>query len=229
MNYMPSRSELRITKPKLFIFDFDGTLAETEILSAEIVAERLARQGISMDPRRVSAVLSGAAKEKDHPLLEGLTGHALEPDFMDHVRADWRTAISKGIDPTAGAEDMLRNLSVPFCIASNASRIDLVHRLRAANLLSLVGPRFFSSDDVGFRKPDPAVFLLASEVMGVHPSECLVVEDSTVGLEAAKRARMSSCAFVGGRHHSDEMRATLARCEPDLLISDLRELTKFFR
>ncbi|WP_164901869.1 HAD family hydrolase [Neorhizobium lilium] len=224
MNFMPSRSLVGSCPPKLVIFDFDGTLAETEILVAEIISAKLTLLGFDVAAHAVSSALSGAAKEQDQPLLEALIRSRLPEGFIEDVRIDWRAAISSGVVPTRGAVDALEGLPIPYCIASNASRPDLIHRMRSAGLLRLVGPRFFSSDDVGLRKPDPSVFLLAAEVMGVEPDECLVIEDSSVGLEAARRAHMRSCAFVGGKHHSPQMQGELRMFGPDLVISDLSEL-----
>jgi HAD superfamily hydrolase (TIGR01509 family) len=62
--------------------------------------------------------------------------------------------------------------------------------MRAPKTFGLIGPRFCSSHDIGLHRPDPSVFLLAAEAMGIEPSECLVIEDSVTGLQAARRARM---------------------------------------
>ncbi|MEZ2127914.1 MULTISPECIES: HAD family hydrolase [unclassified Sinorhizobium] len=227
MTVVDLQSYAAVARPKLIIFDFDGTLAETEAMAAEIISNKLAAQGLNLEPDEIARTLSGVPKEKDQPLLEQLLGVRLHESFMDEVRAEWRAGVSAGLAPTNGALETLKWLPIPFCVASNASRADLIQRMRATRLFGLIGSRFFSSDDVGLRKPDPAVFLLAAEAMGVEPHECLVIEDSVAGCEAARRAQMRYCAFVGARHQSTRMRAELEGYEPEALFFDLRELGHF--
>lgn len=213
--------------PKLIIFDFDGTLAETEAMFAQIISKKLVSLGAALKPNEISIALSGVTRENVKSHLEKLTGKNLQECFMSEVRAELRVAISAGLPATPGALEMLQRPSTPFCVASNASRFELIRRMRAANLFELVGPRFFSSDDVRARKPDPAVFLVAAEAMGVEPRDCLVIEDSVVGLEAARQAKMRYCAFVGSAHHSAQLRDQLRSYAPEALFLDLTELGKF--
>lgn len=201
--------------PKLIIFDFDGTLVETEALVAQIISTKLGQLGPDVSPAEIAATLAGVPSAREVSLLEELAGISLPEHFMEEVNVEWRDAILSGVSPTPGTVDALRTLNVPFCVASNATRKDLILRMRSANIFSLIGPKFFSSHDVGLHKPDPAVFLLAAEAMGFRPSECVVIEDSVTGLEAARRAGMRCCAFLGAAHQSKRMHAALERCEPD--------------
>ena len=149
----------------------------------------------------------------------------LDTKFMENAREEARAALVDGLAATQGSRAQLSSLPIPFCIASSASRFDLVLRMRAAaDLFGFVGPRFFSADDVGERKPDPSVFLLAAEAMGGVPQECMVIEDSALGLKAARRANMRYYAFVGGQHHTDEMRVILQSYEPEAMLFDNRDL-----
>lgn len=227
MKHSSTQNKAAQTLPKLIIFDFDGTLVETEVLFTEIISDKLAKQGLYLEPAQIATSLSGGARERDKLLLEELLGEKLQDCFMDEVRAAVRAAVAKGLATTPGALEMLRWLPIPFCIASNASRSDLILRMRAAGLFEYIGSRFFSSDDVNLRKPDPSVFLLAAEAMGVAPRDCLVLEDSVSGLEAARRAHMRSCAFVGARHHTAQIRSELKDYSPEALFFDYKELRQF--
>ncbi|UXN57546.1 HAD family hydrolase [Phyllobacterium zundukense] len=213
--------------PKLIIFDFDGTLVETEALVAQIISSKLAELGRTVSPADIAATLAGVPRAQEVTLLEALATVSLPERFMEEVDVEWREAILAGVAPTAGTVDALTTLRIPFCVASNATRKDLILRMRSAKIFNLIGPRFFSSHDLGLHKPDPAVFLLAAEAMGVQPSECLVIEDSVTGLEAARRAKMRSCAFIGAAHQSERMHSALQSCEPDGFlwrISDLAQI-----
>ncbi|QPB24735.1 HAD family phosphatase [Rhizobium sp. 007] len=227
MTATPSITAFTRPRPRLIIFDFDGTLAETEIIASEVTAKKLAAQGIDAHPDEITSVLSGIKRDDLQPRLESYFGVNLPTNFMEAVEMEIQHAASTRLPATPGAIEVLEWLSIPFCVASNTSRFDLIRRMRAANLLGLVGPRFFSSDDIGVRKPDPSVLLLAAEVMGVCPSECLVIEDSVNGLNAARNANMRYCAFGGARHHSVQLRDILRTFEPEALLLNLEELKAF--
>nr|WP_319387851.1 HAD family phosphatase [uncultured Cohaesibacter sp.] len=217
------------TPPKLVIFDLDGTLVETEALLARIISQKLQINSIPLSVEEISSLLAGVRKEDSLSILEKRLGLALDTKFMENAREEARAALVGGLAATQGARELLSSLAVPFCIASSASRFDLVLRMRAADLFDFIGPRFFSADDVGVRKPDPSVFLLAAEAMGVLPQECMVIEDSAPGLEAARRANMRYCAFVGGQHHTDEMRTILQSYEPEAMLFDNRDLLRLLK
>ena len=74
----------------------------------------------------------------------------------------------------------------------------LTHTLGLAKLLGRFEGRIFSAYEVGSWKPDPGLFLHAAQTMGVHPSRCIVVEDSVSGVQAAKAAGMRVLGFTGG-------------------------------
>ncbi|TIM19935.1 MAG: HAD family hydrolase, partial [Mesorhizobium sp.] len=188
MTAAPSITTSDRPRPRLIIFDFDGTLAETEIIASEVISTKLAAEGVQVHPDEITATLSGVERDDQQPRLESLIGVSLPKNFMETVGVEIQLAASVSLSATPGAIELLQWLTIPFCVASNTSRFELIHRMRAANLLGLVGSRFFSSDDIGIRKPDPSVLLLAAEVMGVSTGECLVIEDSVIGLNAARNA-----------------------------------------
>ncbi|WP_247407179.1 HAD-IA family hydrolase [Bradyrhizobium sp. 76] len=74
----------------------------------------------------------------------------------------------------------------------------LTHTLGLTKLLGRFEGRIFSGYDVGSWKPDPGLFLHAGQTLGVHPSRCIVVEDSVSGVQAAKAAGMRVLGFTGG-------------------------------
>ncbi|WP_370677786.1 HAD family hydrolase [Pleomorphomonas sp. PLEO] len=215
-----------LNPPKLVIFDFDGTLAETEVVAARLISDRLAALGSHQSPADIAATLSGVSRARERELLEDLTGLSLNDTFFDDIYEAWREAMLSGVSPTPGTVEVLEGLTVPFCVASNSSRKDLILRMKSAGIFNLIGSRFFSSHDIGLHKPDPAVFLLAAEAMGVAPADCVVIEDSTTGLEAAHRAGMRCCAFVGAAHQSERMYAALEGCRPDAVLTKMSDLLR---
>ncbi|WP_457300530.1 HAD family hydrolase, partial [Phyllobacterium sp. P5_D12] len=83
----------------------------------------------------------------------------------------------------------------------------------------------FSATMVKHGKPAPDLFLLAAKTMKVEPKDCLVIEDSPAGIEAAKSAGMRVFAFTGGTHsRGGRLEAALASRKPDRIFSDMLEL-----
>jgi hypothetical protein len=155
----------------LVLFDFDGTLAETEFMSVSAISRFLAERGISASPTEVANITSGVGRIFVPSLLE--RHFALEFDDTTKGSIDEAivTALQGDIAVTNGTAVLLAALAVPHCIASNAPRAELVGRMRRAGLLRQFGPRFFSSDDTRVRKPAPDLFLLAS-VSAIRSFEC---------------------------------------------------------
>jgi beta-phosphoglucomutase-like phosphatase (HAD superfamily) len=89
---------------------------------------------------------------------------------------------------------------VPRCVASNGHLERVRQRLALAGLLGYFEPHVFSAIQVAHGKPAPDLFLFAARQLGVAPKDCVVVEDSIPGVEAAVAARMPVVGFCGGGH-----------------------------
>jgi beta-phosphoglucomutase-like phosphatase (HAD superfamily) len=76
-----------------------------------------------------------------------------------------------------------------------------------------------TADEISHPKPDPEVFLKSALKLEVSPDRCVVVEDSTFGVKAAKTAKMACIAVLTGVYSQAELKAA----NPDLIVSSLRE------
>ncbi|WP_431732389.1 HAD-IA family hydrolase [Chromobacterium vaccinii] len=93
------------------------------------------------------------------------------------------------------------------------------HALTITQLAPFFGERFFSAYIVGSWKPDPGLFLHAAAAMGFAPENCVVVEDSPVGLEAAAAAGMHALHFAPSLKTSKNMRTFSRMSElPSILL-----------
>lgn len=91
------------------------------------------------------------------------------------------------------------NIRMIKCIIfdNNGTLVEIEQSLRVTGLIEYFkNKNLFSSYDIGYWKPDPGLFLHAAKRMNVKPGECVVVEDSLVGIEAAKRAKMFPVYFI---------------------------------
>ncbi|QEV40392.1 HAD family hydrolase [Streptomyces nodosus] len=142
----------------------------------------------------------GSAMHRVHDLVLERTGERLPADFDDVFHTRVFAAFERELKPVTGVVDVLAALSadgVPFCVASSGSheRIRVGHRTTGLDQW-FDDERIFSSQDVGRGKPAPDLFLYAAERMGIALDQCLVIEDSPLGVQAAVAAGMEVYGFT---------------------------------
>lgn len=195
---------------KAIIFDCDGVLVNTEVLSAQAYRNVYARHGLTISHETFLSVI-GLKQADILKTLRGEEGGLLPPQGDAELTAEVLALIRDHVQPTPGIADFLAALAVPFCVASSSDvpRIEL--SLGTAGLLSHFAGRVFSSSMVAHGKPAPDLFLLAAQKLGVAPGDCIVFEDSVAGITAAKAAGMVGIGYLGGGHvppsHGDRLRA----------------------
>ena len=178
------------------IFDSDGTLVDTERLSITVLCEQLALLGI--DKPAEQAVQQWAGRDL-HVLLREVaaeTGITIPESFLDDFRVHQMAKLATDVQPIAGANELLQQVTMPKCVASNAPVVKVELCLRTTGLLKYFQPdHLFSAYQVNVWKPDPAVFLHAAEKLSVAPEKCAVVEDSMAGVQAGVAAGMTVFAL----------------------------------
>jgi beta-phosphoglucomutase len=207
------------------LWDMDGTLVDTAELHFEawrVVCEELGRPFSRAD---FSATFGRRNPEIIHHLFGDRFDDAKIAAIGDHKEELYRGAARRnGIEPLPGVRALLEGLhreSIAQAIGSSAPRANL------DLILELLGVRHFFAALVGMEdtqrgKPDPQVFLVAAERVGVPPRRCLVLEDAVAGVEAARNGGMKCIAvrFVG--HHSAE---SLTAAGADLVVPTLEEVS----
>lgn len=184
----------------LVIFDNDGVLVDSELLSNTILAAYLTELGHPTSCAESIRDYMGAAVHRVHDLVLERTGKRLPDDFDDTLHARVFAAFERELTPVPGAPEVLGRLKaegVPYCVASSGSheRIRVGHRKTGLDAWFLP-ENVFSAQDVGRGKPAPDLFLHAAERMGVAPERCVVVEDSPLGVTAALAADMDVYGFT---------------------------------
>ncbi|MGW6272171.1 HAD family hydrolase [Streptomyces sp. NPDC055060] len=184
----------------LVIFDNDGVLVDSEPLSNTILAGYLTELGHPTTYEDSLRDYMGAAVHRVHDLVLERSGQRLPADFDAAFHARVFAAFERELEPVAGAVDVLEKLvadGVPYCLASSGSheRIRVGHRRTGLDRW-FDDERIFSSEDVGRGKPAPDLFLYAAERMGVRPEKCVVIEDSPLGVQAARSAGMTVYGFT---------------------------------
>ncbi|MER8098064.1 HAD family hydrolase [Streptomyces goshikiensis] len=185
----------------LVIFDNDGVLVDSEPLANGILAGYLSELGHPTSYDDSLRDYMGAAVHRVHDVVFERSGARLPADFDETLHARTFAAFERELKPVPGVEEVLGALTaqgVAYCLASSGSheRIRVGHR--AAGIDGWFEEEWlYSADDVGKGKPAPDLYLHAADQMGVLPARCVVVEDSPLGVEAARAAGMDVFAFTG--------------------------------
>ena len=184
----------------LVIFDNDGVLVDSEPISNRLLAGYLTELGHPTSYEEAIRDYMGSAMHRIHDLVRERTGRRLPEEFDDVFHGRVFAAFERELEAVAGAVGVLEKLAadgVPYCVASSGSHERIRVALRKTGLYERFGePRIFSSQDVGRGKPAPDLFLHAARSVGVPPERCAVVEDSPLGVQAARAAGMDVYAFT---------------------------------
>ncbi|MFF3460626.1 HAD family hydrolase [Streptomyces sp. NPDC002730] len=184
----------------LVIFDNDGVLVDSEPISNTILAGYLTELGHPTSYEDSLRDYMGAAVHRVHDLVRERTGQALPADFDETLHARVFAAFERELVAVDGVTEVLEKLvadGVPYCVASSGSheRIRVGHRKTGLDRW-FQDATVFSAQDVGRGKPAPDLFLHAAERMGVAPERCVVVEDSPLGVAAARAAGIDVYGFT---------------------------------
>jgi HAD superfamily hydrolase (TIGR01509 family) len=186
---------------ELVIFDCDGVLVDSELLSCGCLSEALASHGIHVEIGTILDLFLGrsTAAVIDHYRALGWT---IPEHFSADLAARIRRAFAASLRPMPGVEAVLRALDTAYCVASSSDRDRVAHALALTGLAELFDDRLFSAQMVQHGKPAPDLFLHAASAMNAEPRRTLVVEDSISGVQAARTAGMTVWGFVGGSHYA---------------------------
>jgi HAD superfamily hydrolase (TIGR01509 family) len=184
----------------LVIFDCDGVLVDSEIVSFEAEAEALAEIGIRVPVDELVERFVGLSSASAFAMLEKEHGIRLPPDFAARCRQRVLAAFDAKLRPIAGVVSLLEGLTQRRCVASSSEPARIRHSLTLAGILHHFDPHIFSATQVAHGKPAPDLFLFAAAQMGAAPGRCLVIEDSVPGVTGARAAGMAVLGFTGGGH-----------------------------
>lgn len=195
--------------PRLVIFDCDGVLIDSEMIACRADASLLTELGFATTVEDVLDRYVGLSARAMIADIEARHGRPLPADFAQRLRERIETAFERELAPMPGIEALLANRPLPCCVASSSSLPLLAHALALVGLYESFAPHIFSASQVARGKPAPDLFLFAAQAMGAAPAECIVVEDSLVGVQAGVAAGMQVIGFVGGSHCRDGQAARL--------------------
>ncbi|MGH7060666.1 MAG: HAD family hydrolase [Stellaceae bacterium] len=213
--------------PELLIFDCDGVLVDSELIFARVLGECLTEAACPASADEALILGFGRNRDTLTAAVEARFGRSLPDGFFEAMRA--RTALVLGQELAAmpGVVELLAGMPEPRCVASNGHLERVRERLALTGLLPFFDPHVFSAIQVAAGKPAPDLFLFAAERLGVVPPDCLVIEDSLAGVEAARAAGMAVVGFCGGSHCPKGHAETLTAAGCSRVFGRMADLGRF--
>jgi HAD superfamily hydrolase (TIGR01509 family) len=203
-----TQSKAASDKRQAFLFDLDGTLVDSVYQHVLAWREALEAGGIQLAVWRIHRQIGMSGGLFINALLRetGLTVSPEEGERLQQIHGEAFKRYASQVRPLPGAEELLAYLTdagVPWAIATSG-------RLESASLsLRLLGLSkdipIITRDLVRHAKPDPDLFLAATEKLGVDVSDSVVVGDSIWDLLAARRARALGVGLLSGGYGREEL------------------------
>ena len=177
-----------------WIFDFDGVLVNTMETHFACYSQALEEVGVPIDKAQFY-FQAGMTGREQIAYFAQKAGKSIDVDAVYRRKGEIfrsRKPEAKAIDCMVDLFRLLRAASHPVAIATGSSRLSVKPVI---DLFDLAPDALVAAEDVTRGKPNPDLFLKAAERLGVSPEQCVVIEDSDVGIECAKRAGMRSLRF----------------------------------
>jgi HAD superfamily hydrolase (TIGR01509 family) len=208
----------------MVIFDCNGVLVDSEPLATSIVSQEFIRAGFNLTPDVVARYFTGRRPADMFAEVEIAAGRKLPPGFAATVASATLRRFRAELRATAHMAQALSWLRGPKCVASSSSFDRIRVSLESTDLIRYFEPYLFSATEVPNGKPAPDLFLHAAAKLHVQPRDCIVVEDSAVGVAAGVAAGMTAVGFVGGSHAGTRLAERLHAAGARTVISDMRAL-----
>ena len=186
----------KIKKAKLAIFDMDGTIADSEKIAQKVTIDFFGDRGITINKKEQKDIFGLNWKDLVREIL-ARNGMEYSQTLKNTLKERYVRNMKKYVEAVPGIYDLLDFLKIRtrLALATNS-------RMREVDIIcsKLDFDRFFelklARDHVKNAKPDPEIYLKAASTLEVEPGECIVFEDSLVGIKAAKSAGMKCIAIA---------------------------------
>jgi HAD superfamily hydrolase (TIGR01509 family) len=180
-------------EPTLVIFDCDGVLVDSEVITNRVFSEMLGELGLPFTLAQMYERFVGRSMTQCCELIATMLEGPVPQGFVEQFQRRAAAALHAELRAVAGVEaclDELDTRGMPYCVASNGTREKMRLTLSHTGLLARFEGRRFSVDEVAHGKPAPDLFLHAARACGASPARCCVIEDTPTGVAAGVAAGM---------------------------------------
>lgn len=208
---------------KLVIFDCDGVLIDSELISAEMLIDTLSDFGVSVDLGYVAKNFLGRSYPTVLKQIRAEFDVRLPNEFEVQYRKQLLESFESNLKVTRGLVTVLDRLNVDYCVATSSSPERVSKSLKLVGVYDRFRGRIFTASQVANGKPAPDLFRFTAKEMGVNPEDCLVIEDSLNGIRAALAADMEVWRYTGGSHINEQDKNGSITKEADFAFHDFAE------
>ncbi|MEZ5105818.1 MAG: HAD-IA family hydrolase [Draconibacterium sp.] len=203
---------------KCIIFDCDGVLVDSERISANVFQTMMRELDVVLDFDVVLEQITGTSMKENLKFFSKHLGKNLPENFEQEFRKRSYQAFKNDLKPIKGVREILDKIKIPIGVASSGPVEKIKQNLQTTSLNHYFGENIFSSYQIGSWKPEPEIYLHAAKSMQFKPEECAVIEDSLVGVQAAKAGGFQVFA-LSNKKHDEAFKAFGAS-----VFSEMREL-----
>ncbi|HEY2465137.1 MAG TPA: HAD family hydrolase [Steroidobacteraceae bacterium] len=201
----------------LVIFDCDGVLVDSELITNRVFAQMLHELGIAVSLEDMFERFVGRSTPQCVEIVTKMLGRPVPQYFVEEYHTRSTAALKSELKAVPDIETILAAMRIPYCVASSGSHEKMHTTLGITGLLPQFRGKMYSVTEVARSKPFPDVFLHAARQQGVMPADCAVIEDTPTGVRAGVAAGMTVFGYCGltpkqhlieaGAHHTfDRMR-----------------------
>lgn len=212
------------------IFDFDGVIADSEVLSNTTLVEIVTELGI---PTTLEDAYRDYMGKRFHDIVAAIErsyGRSLPAGFAGDYQARTLSRFRTGLRPIEGVREFIATFqTLPRCIASSSSPDRLALCLEVLDMEALFQDRVFSASTVAHGKPHPDIFLHAAANIGIQPEHCIIIEDSASGVIAGRAAGATVVGLLAGGHIRDGHGAVLTDAGAHYVVNTYREVEEVVR
>lgn len=212
----------------LVIFDYDGVIADSELLNNQAMAEVLSGIGLPTTLDDALGLYMGRRWLDCRPDIEAALGRPCpEATLSDWTRLCHERAATE-LQPVPGAAEFMATLEMARCVASSSPPDWIALGLKTMSIAEPhAGPIYSAAVHVTRGKPHPDLFLHAAREMGAAPERTLVIEDSTPGVQAGVAAGMTVVGLLAGGHVRDGHGERLKASGAHVVLNDYAAVAAF--
>jgi len=212
-----------MSKYKCVIFDCDGVLVDSEPIGNQVLVDMANELGANINLDYAYKHFKGHKMQYCADQIEALITNSLPSDFISSYRERSFEAFKANIKPVEGITELIQSLEIPFCVASSGPENKIRLNLELTGLLPFFEHKIFSCYAIQKWKPSPAVFLWAAETFGFKPEECLVIEDSITGIQAAKNGGFDVVGYTAHDYNNE------LKSEATFVFNSMKVISNFLR